>query len=345
MDGNAIIKGKREILARVLAGSGATSVLSHLPPSDSLLVLNYHRIGHEKDDPYDPGVFSATGEELDDQVSFLKRHRCLVTLDEALEFIEGNEKNKTRRCRVLITFDDGYLDNYEIAFPILRSHGAQGVFYLCSGLVGTGAVLWWDKIAFVVKTARQKKFTIQYPGVLDVDIERNGIPDSIRAILAMYEQPGNLAPDRFLRELQEVAQAEDLPKESRRFLNWNEAEEMIQGGMAIGAHTHSHPRLSLLQEDEQRKELSLSRTILSEKLRIQIDTLAYPFGSPTAFTKQTQKIAQDAGFRAAFSYYGGANQPGQMSRYDLKRVSICKQSWPRFKTQVTFGRLTGNFWP
>ena len=345
MEGSAIIKGKREILARVLAGSGAISALSYLPPSDSLLVLNYHRVGNADDDPYDPGVFSATGEELDDQVSFLKRNRCLVTLDEALAFIEGTEKDKTRRCRVLITFDDGYLDNYEIAFPVLRSHGVQAVFYLCSGLVGTSAVPWWDNIAFILKTAKQKKFTIQYPGVLEVDIDKNGLTDSLLATLALYKLPENRVPERFLRELKESAQADDLPIESRRFLSWNEAEEMVQGGMAIGAHTHSHPRLSLLEEDEQRKELSLSRTILGEKLRIPIDTLAYPFGSVNAFTEQTQKIAQDAGFRAAFSYYGGANKPGLMSRYDLKRVSVRKQSWPRFKAQVTFGRLTGNFWP
>ena len=143
-----VVKGKRELLARALLRSGALFMLSKVPARDSLLVLNYHRIGDPESDPFDPGVFSATGEEFDEQVSYLKRYHSLVTLEEALEFVDGTSKDKARRCRVLITFDDGYLDNYKTAFPILHSHGAQGVFFLCTNLVGSGFVPWWDRIAY-----------------------------------------------------------------------------------------------------------------------------------------------------------------------------------------------------
>ena len=66
--------GKRELLARGLLWSGASSLLAQLPARDSLLVLNYHRIGNAEEDLFDPGVFSATAEEFDRQISFLKRH-------------------------------------------------------------------------------------------------------------------------------------------------------------------------------------------------------------------------------------------------------------------------------
>jgi hypothetical protein len=111
MAGGQTFGGKRELLARGLLWSGASFLLAQLPVRDSLLVLNYHRIGNAEDDLFDPGVFSATAEEFDNQIAYLKRRLSLVTLEEALAFIDGTEKEKTRCCRVLITFDDGYLDN------------------------------------------------------------------------------------------------------------------------------------------------------------------------------------------------------------------------------------------
>ena len=72
----------------------------------------------------------------------------------------------------MITFDDGYLDNYEIAYPILRSHGAQGVFFLATGMVGSCEIPWWDRIAYLVKTARKRQFTLHYPADLAVDLDK-----------------------------------------------------------------------------------------------------------------------------------------------------------------------------
>lgn len=338
--------GERERLARGMLKSGMLSLLSLLPAKDSLLVLTYHRIGDLETDPWDPGIISASGDEFDEQVAYLKRNFSLVTVDEALAFVDGTEKSKTSRCRVLITFDDGYLDNYQIAFPVLRSHGAQGVFFLCSNLVGSGYVPWWDHIAYLVKSGKKKQFTLRYPFPLDVNLEAKGLRESMRSILDNYKSLENTDPDRFLRELQDAVEGKDLPSDTRRFLDWNEAKEMLEGGMAIGAHTHTHPMLSKLNTDEQRKELTQSRTILREKLGIKADTFAYPFGSRTAFTEQTQKIAEETGFRAAFSFYGTmTNQQGSLKRYDLKRVSVGSQSWPRMKVQTKICRITGTFWP
>lgn len=338
--------GERERLARALLKSGVLSLLSLFPAKDSLLVLTYHRVGDLETDPWDPGIISASGEEFNDQVAYLKKNFSLVTIDEALAFVDGTERDKTPRCRVLITFDDGYLDNYQIAFPVLRAHDAQGVFFLCSNLVGSGYVPWWDHIAYLVKSGKKKRFTLRYPFPLDVDVEANGLRDSLRMILNNYKSHENTDPDRFLRELQQTVEGKDLPADTRRFLDWNEAREMLDGGMAIGAHTHTHPMLSKLDADEQRKELTQSRTILREKLGISADAFAYPFGSRTAFTEQTQKIVEEAGFRAAFSYYGTmTNQHGSLKRYDLKRVSVGGQSWARMQIQTGICRITGTCWP
>jgi peptidoglycan/xylan/chitin deacetylase (PgdA/CDA1 family) len=345
MIGRLSFGGKRELLARGLFWSGATFLLEYLQERDMLLVLNYHRIGNPANDLFAPGVFSATGDQLSDQISHLKRHVSLVTLEEALAFAEGTIKDKSRRCRVLITFDDGYLDNYEVAFPILRSHGMQGVFFLVTSMVGSCSVPWWDHIAYLMKTARQRRFCLRYPGDLHVNLDDNGLTRGLRDVLKLYKAPTNTDPARFIRELKEEAKANTLPGTLRRFLNWDEAREMINGGMVIGSHTHSHTVLSQLGPDEQRQELAKSRSILREQLGIETAVLAYPVGNTTSFSDQTQQLARETGYRAAFSFYGGTNPRGTARSYDIERVGIDGQSWPRFRTQTGICRVTGNYWP
>lgn len=333
------------MLARGLYWSGITSVLHNLPPKNSLLVLNYHRIGKSADDLFDPGVFSATSDELNEQLIYLKRNASLVTLAEAKAFCQGKLKDRAPQCRVLLTFDDGYLDNYQIAFPVLRSHDLQGVFFLATGLVGTCTVPWWDHIAFSIKTARQRQFTLSYPSNLDVDLTANGVEKSLDDVLRLYKSPLNKDADRFIRELMQEARSEALPGTLRRFLNWEEAREMIAGGMAIGSHTHSHPVLGQLELEEQRKELALSRARLIENLGVDIDALAYPVGDSNSYSAQTQQIANETGYQVAFSFHGGSNLAGAIAPFDVKRVGVGYQSRIRFRVQAEIYRSTGRYLP
>jgi peptidoglycan/xylan/chitin deacetylase (PgdA/CDA1 family) len=332
---------KRERLPRRLVWDGASSLLSRLPARDSLLVLNYHRIGNEEDDMFDPCVFSATAEQFEDQIAALKRHVSPVTLEEGLAFIDGTLKEKTPRCRVLITFDDGYLDNYRIAYPILRSHGVQGVFFLVTSMVGSGHIPWWDQISYLMKTGKKRKFCIRYPEVLKVDIDRDSFKESLRAVLRLFKRPENADPERFLQELAEETQGQTPPKTLRRFLNWDEAREMNEGGAVIGSHTHSHHVLSQLDPERQYEELSKSRAILKEQLGVEIDALAYPVGKRDSFTDETQRIAHQVGYRAAFSFHGGANLRGKTLPYNISRFDLGEVSVSRLQLEMAVWKLTG----
>ena len=340
-----MLGGKRELVARALFWSGAAALMRTLTERDVLLVLNYHRIGNPQDDLFDPGVFSATADQLDAQIAFLKRHFSVVSLDETLAFVGGADKSRAPRCRILITFDDGYLDNYQLAFPVLRSHGVQGVFFLATDMVGSCFVPWWDRIAYLMKTAAQRRFSLRYPAELAVDIEGNGMNRSLRDVLQLYKRPENSDSDRFMSELREVSAGSDPPATLRRFLDWQEAREMIDGKMAIGSHTHSHEVLSQLGVEGQRHQLAHSRAQFKEHLGIDVDTLAYPVGGVDCFTEQTQHVARETGYRAAFSFYGGTNARNATRPYDVRRVGVSDQSWPRFRVQASICASTGKYWP
>ncbi|MGA2535665.1 MAG: polysaccharide deacetylase family protein [Terracidiphilus sp.] len=339
------LRRKRELLASALFWSGSSHVVSRLPEQDSLVILNYHRIGNADDDPFLTEMFSATADQFHDQVSCLKRSASLVSLEEALAFADGTIKEKSRRLRVLITFDDGYLDNYEIAFPILRSYGVEGVFFLATSMVGSSQIPWWDRIAYLIRNSRKRRFTLRYPTELTVNLDQNSLAESLEAVLDLYKGPRNSDPTQFIRELEEQTRAREIPNTSRRFLSWEEAREMTRCGMKIGSHTHSHTVLSQLSPAQQLEELTKSGTILKERLGAKAEVLAYPVGSRHSFNDETKRIAREAGYRAAFSFYGGTNQRANTSPYDIKRIFIGPQSLRRFNVQTKFCRHLGKFWP
>ena len=146
------------------------------------------------------------------------------------------------------------------------------------------------------------------------------------SILNFYKSPDNSDPARLIQELKEEAGSEEAAVTPRRFLDWKEAREMIAGGMAIGSHTHSHCVLSQLPPEGQREELSRSRNLLKEELGVETEVLAYPVGHRASFTAETQNAAREAGYRAAFSYYGGMNLRGKIIPYDVNRIGVWGQS-------------------
>jgi peptidoglycan/xylan/chitin deacetylase (PgdA/CDA1 family) len=310
-------------------------------------VLNYHRIGDVATTPLDEGVFSATPSEFEAQISLVRRRCGVVSLDEALDLLEGSRG--WSGVPALITFDDGYLDNYQVAFPILKSLSVPAVFFLVSSFVGGSEPPWWDRIAWIVRNARQDWIQLQYPQPLRCELGSGRRSSSIRQVLRLYRSPACTNHQRFMRELMQACGVIDCtPCESRLFLDWNEAREMLCEGMAIGSHTHTHRVLAKLSRETQLEELSRSKAILQGALgadRGDIRTLAYPVGGPADFSEETRWALEQAGYRAAFSYYGGINHRATFDRFDLRRVSI-EAGTPsaRFRMQLTIAPLANGYW-
>ena len=336
------MRGKREFVARACSRTGITKVLESLPQRPVLIILNYHRVGNAADTPYDSGTFSATPEELDSQLAYLKRRFNMATLETALDMLTGDAP---RRTSVLITFDDGYLDNYTLAFPILRKHGVEGVFFLPTAFVGTGRLPWWDAIAYMIKKSRKKSIALDYPHPATFDLENDGAAPVSMQILHAFIQPAVKDPARFITDLEKACETARPERSAERlFLSWEEAREMQRCGMAFGSHTDTHEVLSKLSRERQREEVFRSREILERELDRRIDTLAYPVGQRYCFSPDTVEALQQTGYRAAFSFYGGLNRPGEMQPFDIRRYSVGDQSYARLRLQTALAAVSGTRW-
>lgn len=334
-------------MARWIHSTGVQSLLGRLPQRNTLLVINYHRVGDADATPYDPAVFSADAAEFQAQMDFVSRHLAPVTLADALAYLEEPARpHPSGRCRALITFDDGYRDNFDIALPILRKSGLQAVFFLPTSFVGTGQIPWWDEIAFIVKSARQRAFQLSYPRPASFDIDGAGLRNVLREVLNLYKLPEMLDAARFVSELETACRGRRPDGGERCFMTWEEAARMARGGMAIGAHTHTHRLLGRLSEAEQVDELETPRRILRERTSVEADTIAYPVGARSSFTGETKALAAKAGYRAGFSFYGGVNGGSQpVDRFDVRRVGADAQSVKRFRVQTAMAATLGSWWP
>ena len=310
--------GKKKFLARVSAYTGVTRLVESLPVPPSLLVLNYHRVGDAEKTPYDSGTFSCTAAEFDWQVGYLKRRFPIVDLTKALDIVHG--RTTASRTSILITFDDGYRDNFDQAFPVLRAHGVSATFFVPTAFVGTGLLPWWDNIAFIAKNSPKSRIALTYPEPAEFDLTRAQRAKSIMALLELFKRPTVTDTERFLRELESACGGErPTGSADRCFLNWDEAREMQGRGMCFGSHTHTHEILSKQPYARQLEELQTSRRILERELGRPIDTLAYPVGQPDTFTDETVRALREARYSTAFSFYSGANIPGKIQPYNVLR--------------------------
>jgi peptidoglycan/xylan/chitin deacetylase (PgdA/CDA1 family) len=331
---------KRDRLANWLASTGLLRLAERLPQQDCLIVLNYHRIGDRDASAYDPGVFDGTPEALDEHLGFVKKRFRCVGLEEALAFAEG--RTSWRGAGVLVTFDDGYLDNYHAAFPCLQAHGIQGLFFLPTSFIATGEAPWWDRIAYMVKNSRRRQFSIGYPAPAEFDLDAEGLDRVLLRLFRTHKAPATTDGARLLAAIAEATGSGEVPRE-RLFFNWDEARRMLAGGMAFGSHTHTHALLAKLTREQQTEEMALSKRLIEQNLGIRCETLAYPYGLESSFTAETMETARETGYRAAFSYYGGVNRPGATAPRNIYRQPIA-ETRARFRMRTLMAAVAGTYY-
>jgi lipopolysaccharide exporter len=309
--------GRAERLAQCIERSGVAAVLSRVPTWRGVLVLCYHRIGRPGPGVHDPRLWSATQEDFDGQLRFLSRNVEVVSGDELAAALEA-----PRGRHVALTFDDGYRDNYELAYPVLRAHGLPAVFFLATGFIDRPHVAWWDEIAWMVRGTDQEAAT--------------------EALLDSYQQLPTELADAFLDRL--AAQAgsgrADPTAACTTWMTWDMVREMQRGGMTFGAHTVDHPVLSRCSTERQQQEIDDSVARLRHELGRQPTMFSYPVGGRAAFDDRTRAYLRDAGITHAFSFYGGYVSRGGFDRLDLPRAYVSPTiSAARFRARVTLPRV------
>ena len=295
---------------------------SKLP--NGIYVFNYHRIGDSSHTAYDPNIFSCTENEFKEHISFYKNEFQVISTDDLVDMFE--EGQSVDKKYAVLTFDDGYIDNYEVAYPVLKKFNLPATFFLTTDYLDNPQIPWWDEVAWLLKKSKINRININNKVIT---IDKNNIEISIRSVLKEIKSEKQIPMAEKIGDIRKQCQME-LTEDARTknlFINWEQVKEMSDGGMFIGSHGVSHNILSHLDEKSQLSEISNSKSRLENMLGKTIETIAYPVGGPTAYYDITKKIVSDAGFKIGFSFVNGiVSELNEEIRFDFNRIGIDVES-------------------
>ena len=262
----------------------------------------------------------------------LARYHHLVSIQELHRQLRTHRIS--RRRPVVITFDDGYQDNYRYAFPILRKYRLPFTIFLTTGFIGTER---W----FLCDELERFRIGVERKGISLEDWLINRRPDLATpvdsvGVLGAFERMTDSERedllDRLSRDLGVArcpAVDEDLP------LTWEQVHEMANTGLVtFGAHTENHVMLGVHSSDYERREVERSRLEIAQRLGQRPTTFAYPYGKGPAVAGHAREIAQALGFDTAFTTHDRCITGSEDDHYMLGRRMVLNWSGRAFSRQM-----------
>jgi peptidoglycan/xylan/chitin deacetylase (PgdA/CDA1 family) len=275
-----------------------------------VVILTYHRIlsGNERAQDYvHPGMYVRV-DVFDAQMRFLKEHFQVVALSRLLElWAAGGLDEGTLYC--VVTFDDGWRDNYVHAYPVLRRLGIPATIFLATEFVGTDEWFWPDKLAHImVQRLRGRRDRGSYRGRWEAEIE---------AEINRWKLLGRADIDRALEKLTREWGG-SLPRD-RVIMSWDEVAEMARNGISFGSHSLTHAILTRESAEAVEREIRGSLRELQGRQANCVPVFCYPNGD---YTSDIADRVRSAGYRAAVCSESGWETRAPLSLFALRRVGI-----------------------
>ena len=290
------------------------------------LILCYHRIAEGVEDPFwlcvSPGNFAAHLEEI-------ARTREPSTLDDAFK--------PSRRPRVVVTLDDGYLDNLTNALPIAESTGVPITVFVTSGITGNHSGFWWDRLGTLLRSRPPHIREADLPvgdGNVHLQLGSSGLRADFDAVRRHLLPLRVTEIERALDAVSGQWQVDSAPPPDAGTLT---AEDLLRlaasDTVTIGAHTVDHVRLRGRPVREQEDTIADSKRELEQAIGRPVAHFAYPFGRHDDFDDHSVDAVRSAAFDTACTTVPGtARFPADP--YRLPRRVVMNWGRSRFRVQL-----------
>jgi len=278
-----------------------------------LPVLTYHRVDdpRRRPDLY-PGLLSATPDAFASQMRHVARRHRVIGLDELVDLRRRALAPPPRA--LAITFDDGYRDLAEVAWPILRRFGLPATVFVPTALPGAARAFWWDRLWAALVGAPSG--SVELPSGRATLSDRPSRAAAFRASRAVLK---GMAHDRLLTEVDRLCAVLDAAPAVPATLDWEELRGLAADGLAVAPHSRTHPLLTRVGPEELAGELAGSRADLADRLGIDAVATAYPSG---AHDDQVVRATADAGYELAFTTERGRNDLRAADWLRLRRINV-----------------------
>lgn len=305
-----------------------------------LTVLAYHRVADVTDPDLLglPSTVSASAKGFAEQCRFVNRWFTVISYHRLSCWLRG--EGELPPWPALVTFDDGYRDNFTTALPILRQMEMPSMLFLATDHLQGGMPFYWDLAAYCFQHA--PAITLSLPLLGKVSLAE---PHRRQHFLKKW-----LATAKNVTEAEKADAVHQLPAAMRvniswdRFseltMTWAEASLLPREGMTLGAHTRSHPILSKLPLNEALDEIGGSREDIETRIGQKVVSFAYPNGGRADFSDRLEEGIKELGFESAFTLIPGASSFHAIRRRPMaiRRIMIShKDNLSRFAVKLMSG--------
>jgi len=316
----------RQGLWRLAAGA-----VDRLPGTgaDRLSILIYHGVG-ERPAPLDHCDVDRA--RFEHHLQVLRQAFTVLPLGEAVRRLRAG----TLPARAAaITFDDGYANNVSVALPLLRRHRLCATFFVATAYLDGGR-MFNDAVIEAIRRCTRPSVDLQALGLGTVEL--NDVSARVRASERAIARLKYLPPDEREEGTAMLVEAAGVVLGPSLMMTSEDVRALAEAGMEIGAHTHRHPILASIPDQEARREIDLGRERLEAITGRPVTLFAYPNGRPGAdYHARHVAMVREAGFEAAVSTARGCAAAGH-DPYQLPRFTPWDRTPERFLCRLAWSR-------
>lgn len=293
---------KQHLLSATLKAlhmSGLSTALAPVARRDGAIFMLHH-VRPSRPTGFAPNkTLEITPEFLETTIqTVIEKGFEIVTLDEAAERMRKPERSG--RPFACFTFDDGYRDNRDYAYPICRSYGVPMTIYVASDYADGKGQLWWLTLEDVIRATDRLEAEIDgRPHTFDcgTDAEKS------RTFAAIYHGLRKLPDTKIRPYVARLARLHDINPVARcreLVMTWDELRAFAREPLVtIGAHTLSHSALAKMPEDDARSEMAASIARTEAELGQPCRHFSYPYGDSGSAGPREFALAAELGLATA----------------------------------------------
>lgn len=319
-------QGKRARMGQFCHRSGLLRPLQTLRARlrQDLRILAYHRvldIANPERFDFDLELVSASVDGFCQQMELIKKRFHPLPLKEAAAALESGQG--LPRDAVVVTFDDGYDDNYRHAFPVLRKLDIPATFFVSTGHIDNGLPFSFDWFVHMLLCTHARELSLPEVNLVrPIPQDRSGrLQLAWQALKRLKLLDDEVVTDAFTR-LQHAWRMPVTPHPDCRPMSWEQVREMHAAGFEVGSHGRLHRVLARLSRPALEAELRKSWEAIERELGTPPSSIAYPVGGYGAFDSRVIEATRQAGYQFACTYIRGTNAARDTDPYKLRRLPV-----------------------
>lgn len=301
-----------------------------------LTVLNYHRIypedGHQA---FFRSNISATPSQFSEQLDYLKTRFNVISTQRLVAHFQG--ENPLPPNAALITFDDGYYDNFRYAYPELKRRDLPAIIFLATGYIGKEKPFYWDLISYGLGTTSVDH--LSHPAVGEISWDE---ASDLNKISGLVVEKLKLLPEaEKVKAVDQILAKLDVTISEGQFfglmLDWDQVKEMSENGIEMGAHTVNHPILTRISIDDAKSEIQESIARVRAATGKAVEAFAYPNGQSGDFNSGIQEILAQNRCQVGLTLLPGphAYRHLKRDRFAVRRIFLSrKDALPKFAAKI-----------